>query len=252
MQSDVDKNNCQRSSSHSAPHILKIYFDKIDSQYSQVLSGSLVICPSSGVYLLLTNTIGYFALVINFSKPKWNSLEYRSKKLAQTGLVFKIYTRGVWDYQCDLKLIILQGCSWQLQHNIKTIEHRWSYFIIMNESWMTFSCTTRCFALKHFCKRSSNKLLNWIWKYFGLDLEGKVQMMVGAHCTLSGSLAIAKKIKAPNQQSHLSFVQRKLFTKNKCLFVMKSYFLFKGIFASLSWNLFAKKTEKKFTTKFVL
>ena len=49
-QPDVDKNNCQRSSSHSAPHILKIYFDKIDSQYSQVLSGSLVICPSSGVY----------------------------------------------------------------------------------------------------------------------------------------------------------------------------------------------------------
>ena len=77
-----------------SPHILKIYIWK-KFTISQALSGSLVICPSSGGYLPFDEYTRLFHWVITISKPKRKSSNCK-KKSSPNRAVFYILLRCVW------------------------------------------------------------------------------------------------------------------------------------------------------------
>ena len=54
---------------------LTFYFEEIETHDSQVISGSLASCPSSGDTYRLTNTNGIFGLVLNIFQTEMKSFE---------------------------------------------------------------------------------------------------------------------------------------------------------------------------------
>ena len=86
-----------------SPHILTTYIWK-KFTISQALSGSLVICPSSGGYLPFDEHTRLFYWVMPISKPKRKSSN--CKKTAQTGWFFTLGF-AVWEFKLKLKFFQL-------------------------------------------------------------------------------------------------------------------------------------------------